>query len=268
MTRDTKVHTPETVKRSTANKSTGGILLIAKNLRELANATALTRKGYAEPPIAEAQTSFQKEQLRDLRDQVIQVAAMEVDGKVIGSARPLMLTKAQAEWCEQRSKVSCLTSRELETPCNCDQYTQSLRRYVDRCWDPGMELVNVFRRLNLWVSTIRRSLNPISHTLLDFPQLPANGHLPEEIKRLCDERDHTERALRFYLGWIRFYTSDILELRRARNPIAQVYAAWGLDLMDYYLDTACPKLHATLQVVENKLVDRAVSCGLGIGQHL
>ena len=98
-------------------------------------------------------------------------------------------------------------------------------------------------------------------------QLPANGQLPEEIKTLCDQRDHTERALRFYLGWIRFYTSDIVELRRARNPIAQLYASWGLDLMDHYLDTACPKLHATLQTVEKELVSRALQYGLGQGRR-
>ena len=98
-------------------------------------------------------------------------------------------------------------------------------------------------------------------------QLPENGQLPQEIRRLCEQRDYTERALRFYVGWIKYYTEDVLEMRRAMNPSAQLYAVWGLDLMGYYLDTACPSLVAQLREIESKLVTRAFWYGLGSGQR-
>ena len=85
MTKETDVVAAKPGKPSTSNKSTGDILLIAKNLRELATAAALARYGYAEPQVPQAQSSFQSEQLGDFRDQVVQVAGPEVDGKVMGS---------------------------------------------------------------------------------------------------------------------------------------------------------------------------------------
>ena len=97
-------------------------------------------------------------------------------------------------------------------------------------------------------------------------QLPDDGKLPEEVKKLVDQREWTEKALRFYLGWIRLYINDIFEMRRAGRPEALAYAVWGLDRMNHYLDIALPRLHAALQMVENNLAARAVQYGLGLAQ--
>ena len=146
------------VQKSTSNKSTGGILLIAQSLRELATAAALARMAYVEPQAPQALPIFQAEQYSGVRNEIERVAVTEVNSNVVASGTgPLMLTKDQAEWCEQRAKVSRLiVCRELDERRNCVQYTQHLRRFVDRCWDPEMELGNVFRRLNLWVSMLLR----------------------------------------------------------------------------------------------------------------
>ena len=113
-TKDARVFTPNLAKPSAPNKSTGGILLIAQNLRELATAAVMARFGYAESQAQQVPSSLQSEQLRGLRDQVVQVAATEVDGKMTCNTQPLMLTKAQTAWCEQRSKVVGLTFGELK----------------------------------------------------------------------------------------------------------------------------------------------------------
>ena len=82
-------------------KSTGGLLLIADNLRKMASTAATSRTSTLESQVSESQG----EQHKEPRRQVGQVAAAAVGEKTFAYKQPLKISKEQEQWFSQRAKV-------------------------------------------------------------------------------------------------------------------------------------------------------------------